>query len=362
MSCNISDYCKDKDSCKDITEAQKKYYEQVCSKGDKNVDSLIAQQLIKFGEKFGDFFKNLIMGMLSPEGLLILSGFYSIELTGNFIFGAMLKGSLLDKALVTNLEKFCLESGEKISSKAAIGYATTIINSKLEKTIAEKLLFNSVKMLGSTISGIWNVANIIMIMGTLVDVLWDPCSYNQIVSKEVLKEVSNNFNLVFTNKVYYNLDDSCTDKCDEKTAEEDGKKNGPKYTIRGNRILTSISSIPMEYDFMYTISSDEELFKDLKYDYNGSMYSYDDYYTFKMTEYCIEYLKKMKVNALGRPIYWNDQRDFPIDDKTSFESSRNWFALQLANQNTVVQKWIAEYWIYILLVILILIFILLIIK
>jgi hypothetical protein len=364
--CILSEYCKDKTICPNLDTQTKQYYNNLCAKNNET----LRKTLVSFSGA-DDKIEAFIQGLIQPETLAILSAYYGVDLSAELVYKGLLKYSIngvVDKAAIEAAEKVLAASGEKISSKVTVGLLTKLFDNAVEKTIASRIAFNSLKMLGSAVSSAWDGLMMVQLIGMVID-MWDPCGYNQIVDTNVIDGVNSYMNTIFYNQTYFGISPPCdpTDKkCLEKEKDpvKDGEENGFVYTFSGDKILKNINNIPMEYQMDYLFNLNEKDFKNFQYTIDGKTLSYDDYYGDggqKFIEYVVEYTSNMKVNAIGDPIQWNDGTTLPIT-LDNFQKTRDTIAFLLANKNTVVEKWLATYWIYILLIILTLIFILLIIK
>jgi hypothetical protein len=341
MSSIISEYCSNPSQYANYPPETLSYWNNIC-KDQKNGQQDILNDIGKLagiaakGSKaflnvLVKALSNLIMSMLTPEGLKMLGEFLGID------FGLRAAYKLILKTVTNRIAKGItdeiIDLSAKVSADAAIDAASAnaaVMSSELAGEMGLALAGEQTAVLFlETLGGAFGIINQIFILLQLLSMLfqaWDPCKYNEQLSKKKIDEFTTSFNKMYRENgvVAYN---SFTD-------------------VYGRTEYLTVW--PIDYtasQFLLDIHTNEE-------------------YKLAYTRYTAQYLSSLRVNSIGDPIY------LPNGGVTiSQMNSSDWrdMEMQLSNffadGNTVVSNVIVKFWpLFVILAIVILIFIIYIVK
>lgn len=175
-------------------EATANYYRRVCEAREEAHDTW-QDQLDQFGENLSHLPENLIMAILSPEGLEMIGLTLGIELTGTVALNAMLR------AIAAGVGKEVMESAAAMAAKEGAVWinnvilTTVVANAVKEGTVAA-LAFRLTRTLASAASVVATALAIVGLLGMILDV-WDPEGYGQEINAEAMSQLSRQFDLAF---------------------------------------------------------------------------------------------------------------------------------------------------------------------
>lgn len=302
----IDQYCKNPyEYSSSLPQETIDYYNSVCEARSK-VDTS-SPDWNALGETFKNLPAEFVEGILSPEGIAILSGFMGVELASEVALNAMYKSIArgIGPEVMAVASKLAIEEGTTLLTVPFINNAIMckVLTSAVEAGTTEALAFGFLKLISTGASIVTSIFNIVMILALILD-SWDPAGYNQMLDADILDEIVRQFNLNFQLTLMSNFVIG---------NDEFGR---PVY----------VAVWPIEYYADYTISS-EKL----------------DVYDVKSFEYNIEYLSNLKYNSVGKLICYGKQQKTLIDSPM-VEKAAARFSMVLADKNTVVAGWIYKYW------------------
>lgn len=261
---NIDDYCKNPAKyIGGLNQETANYYNGICEARNQVGEPSTGE---KVGEAITMFIPNMIQGILTPDGLKLLSLFFGVKFTG--------------KVLATSLLRI-LASPETVAvaGELAGGGATALVSNvtAITTAITEAAVESSIAMLASEIIAIIGqfvdfveIAMIaFMILSVLIDAI-DPCGLGKVMSGSDLVNISNNYNDKFRDSVIA------------------GITRG--QNVDGTPIYTD------EYPVVFHL--DNILFSE-----------YKEKYKKKISLYTSEYFLKLKFNSYGQALDWN----IPVD-------------------------------------------------
>jgi hypothetical protein len=290
---SISEYCKNPENYKNtLSNTTIKYYNSVCLNM-KNPPSGNTSGLLLSGlSNTGKGIANVIQGMLTPEGLLML---------GILIGGSILtkySNTLVEQA-VKDLLPIITKIGAQIAEKEIVPVTGALITTIGNVTVYSA--FASVKILNFALDVVdyfnWPLL-ILTIIAAIFDA-WDPCDLNSVLGREKLMEINESLNENFQEKII---------------------KSGSFKNEQGD--VEYVNKYPIEY-------------------YSDSiLYQYESEYTYKLTLYSFYYLNNLIYNSKGELIE-NKPMDLPTQKDISIltKSTVYW----LADGNIVVYNWISKW-------------------
>jgi len=302
----IDQYCKNPyEYSSSLPQETIDYYDNICEARSK-VDTS-SPDWNALGETFENLPAEFIEGILSPEGLAILSMFMGVELASEVALNAMYRSIAkgVGEEVMAVAAELAIEEGTTLLTVPFINNAIMckVLTSAVEAGTTEAFAFGFLKLVSAGATIAMSIFNILLILALILD-SWDPSGYNQMLDADILDEIVRQFDLLFVTNTMPNIIVG---------NDEFGR---PIY----------VSSWPFEYYADYTISTEKS-----------------DEYDVKSFEYNIEYLSNLKYNSEGKVICYGNQQKMLIDSPM-VERAAAKFSLVLADQNTVVAGWIYKYW------------------
>lgn len=352
MASIISEYCSNPSQYANYPPETLSYWDNIC-KDQKNGQQEILNDIgklagiaVKGSEAVGIAVKgseeaalvvlgkaltNLITSMLTPEGLKMLGIFFGVDFGVKTLYRLLLK--TVKNYIARGITEEITDLSAKVSAEAAIDAASSnaaVMTSELAGEMGSVVAGGKgvvwfLENLGELVSRI-NVVFMLLQLLSMLFQAWDPCKYNEQLSKKSIDEFTTSFNKMYRENgvVAYN---SFTD-------------------VYGRTEYLNVW--PIDYtasQFLLDIHTNEE-------------------YKLAYTRYTAQYLSSLRVNSIGDPIY------LPSGGVTiSQMNSSHWrdMEMQLSNffadGNTVVGNVIVKFWpLFVILAIVILIFIIYIVK
>jgi hypothetical protein len=302
----IDQYCKNPyEYSSSLPQETIDYYDSICEARSK-IDTS-SPDWNALGDTFVNLPAEFIEGMLSPEGLALLSVFMGVDLASEVALNAMYRSIAkgIGEEVMVVASKLAIEEGTTLLTVPFINNAIMckVLTSAVEAGTTEALAFSFLKLVSAGASIAMSIFNILLILALILD-SWDPAGYNQMLDADILDEIVRQFNTLFVMNTMPNI---------VVGNDEFGR---PIY----------VSSWPFEYYADYTIANEKA-----------------DEYDVKSFEYNIEYLSSLKYNSEGKLICYGKQQKTLIDSPM-VERAAAKFSMILADKNTVVSGWIYKYW------------------
>ena len=251
-------------------------------------------------------------------------------------------------------------AGKAISGEVTASVITTLLKNSIEDNAIRVSFYYFFELLKSFASSFGNILLIFQIFEMMID-SWDPCGFNQLLDQNTLDTIITQYDNAFIKALYYSNPDSNND-ISTVFKYIDITQLAPKIPeeFTANMLFNFLNK---EWDSStkQVVPRKNGLFNQINCPGNMNCM---DYYTIGEGlggPWTLEYFSNLKNNAAGEPIQWNNGSTLPFNED-SFQKARDSLSLQFANQNTIVESWIAKYWIYIILIILLILTILLLIK
>lgn len=272
---------------------------------------------------------NMLVSMLTPEGLEMLSAMMGLNFGVKFLYKGLVQGiksvSINLATIAEDLAIKDLVTDAGINAAAAnISVITTELTSEVATSIIE--IGNvAIDFLSTVSGGVGAVFMLIQLM-SMIFAQWDPCHYNEYLDDKTIKSFSDSFNNAF---------------------REQGLKAYDSFTDTYGRT---------EYLNVWPI------------EYTASKFILDQHtnkeYKNKLTIYMAQYLSALRVNSDGDAIRMPEGGKFLSDiDSTLFRTVEDDVSLFLSDGNTVVSNFLVKYWPFFVVIILIfLIFLIYIVK
>jgi hypothetical protein len=266
-----------------------------------------------------------IEGVLSPEGIKILSIFMGVELGSelalNFLYRSIAKG--VGEHVMLAAAKMALEQG---TTKLGIEFINNAIMTKVLTTAVQDTgylvyTFYALKGLATAASFLMSVWTIVMIIAFILDV-WDPLGLNEMIDADIVDKIIDQMNEKFSSTFLSSVAIG---------TDEFGRP------IHG-------SLWPVEY------YADNIIANEKKEEYN-----------IKMWEYIVEYLSELKYNSEGQLICYGEEQKTLINNPMIEQAAKKW-SVVLSDQNTVVSNWIYRLWPILIVILFLIIIFLLFIK
>lgn len=274
---------------------------------------------------------NMIMSILSPEGMKMMGIFLGIDFGVKTLYRLLLK--VVKNYIAKGITSEIIDLSAKISADAAIDVASSnaaVISAELAGEMGAELAGESaavwaLELVGEAFSGIMGIFEILQLWAMIFDAS-DPCNYNTQLSKDAVNQFTASFNKMYRENgvVAYN---SFTDVY--------GKTeylNVWPIEYTGTQFLLDIHTSP-EYKLAYT-------------------------------RYTARYLSSLRINSVGDVIYLPDGGVTIADmNNSEWQKMEKQLSNALADGNTVVANNIIRFWpLFVIIAILILIFIIYIVK
>lgn len=317
---SIDKYCQNPSEYQ-LPDTTREFYNQICSlRKSLSGDFKKLEELAKhLGLTIANLPAQLVMAIASPRGLEMLSVFLGVDigvkLLGNVLMRAFARG------LSADLWKAAIELAEE---KGAAFVNTTIIMEVLSRAAEESAtiaVFSAVsEAIGEAFNKLSTIFFIVQMLAMVLD-SWDFTGWGEELNADGIDLISNIADQQFQNQFL--------------SLVSIGKD------AFGNPVY--FAHWPVEF-MMDRLLSEQKV----------------DYYTTKHWNYFVEYLQNLKVNSDGYSICW--PKGGALMSQDDFTHIADQYSMLLADQNTIVAKWMRKYWLIVILVLLLLVVFVLIIR
>jgi hypothetical protein len=274
---------------------------------------------------------NMIMSMLTPEGMKMLGIFLGADFGMKTLYKLVLR--TVKNYISKGITKGITDLSARISADAAIDAASSnaaVMASEMAGEMGSALAGEqgaawALENLGEVFGGIMDIFMVLQVM-SMVFQAWDPCNYNTQLSKNSVNKFTSSFNKMYRENgvVAYN---SFTD-------------------VYGRTEYLNVW--PIEYtgtQFLLDIHTSKE-------------------YKLAYTRYTAQYLSSLRVNSVGDPIYLpNGGVTISQMNSSDWKNMERQVSNFFAEGNTVVGNVFMKFWpVFVILIIIILTFIIYIVK
>lgn len=322
MTTTISpdEYCKnpqDYDNYPGIDDKTKQYWSEYCQLKNK-IDKGIIPDKKGLGDATIEGLTQFIEGVFSPEGLAFLGILIGAKIPYRAVksgIGSLIKNGLSEEML-KNAEEFIAKGGDAVISNGSSILSSVFKNSVyVDVKLAEEVGYTggryATSMLFKGLEAGFEVINevlmVLMIISMIFDA-WDPCKLNIMLTADVLKDITMQFNNQFRQVLLQNIN-----------AVPDSY---------GHTILTA--NWPIEY---YADRSILQAFK-------------NDVYDPIRQKLMFKYLNSLQVNSCGLPIVRKKGGISLTNDK--LRQLENSLMMFIGNNNTIVANWLYTWLPYII--------------
>ena len=315
------------------------YYNSLCNdmaKSKSSMDNIIdglknfkpsANGLLDDAKYIGEKLGNVLTGILSPEGLEVLSIFFGVKILAKNIYKGlayMITTNITGRITEEVTEKIGQQVGEEVSEHIASTIVARITAEVVERAIQESTMMMVLNLVAAGAEEVMAVFDIIQIIGMVLDMI-DPDGYSQEItsggSESLLGDKSNQlqmindtFNQGFTDS-YLSSFKVGTDRS-------------------GRPIYGNIWPIEFYATNLLSLENDPKFKKN-------------------MTLYIATYFKCLKFTNDGKPIVnICDPGKSNIIDGSWFKNQKNTSLSLSSDKNSVVANWFAK-WYPILIILLI---------
>jgi hypothetical protein len=305
---NIKKYCKNPGSEKyqNLPPTSIAFFNSICAArktlGSSKFWHDIGKKAESAGEGLAKFPLTFVAGMLTPQGMAMLSEFFGIKIGAKLIKNMLLRG--IKRGIGEDVTEAI---SEKIAEEGAFYANNAILSSVLGDAVADSgvwaYAFEALEYIGDFLSEAVEVVEMIMLLGQVFDALFH-MGFNQEVNPSAMQALSNSMNLSFRDRAI--LVDQIQDQY-------------------GQNLI--VGTWPIEWHADNTILP---------------KYGTKKEHSKKMALYITEYLGKLKYNSNGVLINYGKHEGGTILNKNDFNKFIPQLELMISDQNTAVASWIAR--------------------
>jgi hypothetical protein len=307
---SIDDYCKNPEDWKSKLPTNViDYYNTICTA--REGTSQHKTNIGDIGKAFGEELLHMIQGLLSPEGIGLISAVMGINFASKQMFEYFVKS--LSKSLTGSVADAMAGMVAEGASEAAINCSAILSNFMSTLTLdafgesagkyALGTLLKGAEMIGDIISEVGDILLILQVIGMIFDA-WDPCNLSNALDADTISTFNTAYDLTFRKNVV-NIADSIQD-------------------VYGNSVLIYVW--PLEY------FADKGFLAQAK----------EDYYSPIRQKFMVMYLQSLDFNSDGEQINWPTGGNLVTNDILSGLGKT--LALEAADENTVVANWLSKWW------------------